>query len=310
MRLPSVKFFAILMTVIVVDARPIFSGEPVDFPSTATAIQIPVVPAIEAQALDPLKVVVVRVGMERLTTIRFPSPISDLISGRASTEPHPEALFSVLFHPGEAFFSLQALRTNAVTSLNVVWASQTFVFELQASPTPVLSLVLTNPQPKAIQRATQVTNRVETVPTPNIWERFEAAAIHDPTLRRLFPRGTQVFTRFKLDASEETPLKSVRLEDIIAFPQDRIAVVQMTVSNHTAARMDAPSYRLQMTRAGKPVRFLHIHRIGDLHPFGTATLFGTIGLDSKIDPEAYVRSLQIHFDPQETKPSTQKGRRP
>lgn len=310
MRRRNVKLLASFLTFVCVQARPIVIGESLDS-SSPTVVQEPnPLPLIETQALDPLKVVPVRVGLDRLTTIRFPSPISDLISGKASTEAHPDALFSVLFQPGESFFSLQALRPNAATSLNVVWASQTYVLELQASATPVLSLVLTNPPPKPIQRPQRPTNVVEVAPSPNPWERFEVAAEKDPVLQRLFPRGTQVFTRFKLNASEETALKTVRIEDVLAFPQDRIAVLRITVVNHTAARLGAPSYRLQLTRDGKPVRFLHIHHSSDLASFGTVTLFGTIGLDSKLDPESFLRPIQIHFDPQEPQVRPLKPRRP
>jgi hypothetical protein len=100
---------------------------------------------IQRLRLDPTSVVRIPVALDRLTTIRFPSPISDLLAVMVAAESHPDALFQVSFQPGSAFFSLRALVSGASTTLNVVWKDQTYVFELVQSREPWLSVVFESP---------------------------------------------------------------------------------------------------------------------------------------------------------------------
>ena len=100
---------------------------------------------IQQLTLDPLAVTHIPVARDRLTTIRFPSPVSDLQSALVAAEPHPEALFLVTFQPTSAFFSVRALVANTNTTLNVVWQNQTYVLELEESSSPWLSVILAAP---------------------------------------------------------------------------------------------------------------------------------------------------------------------
>jgi hypothetical protein len=100
---------------------------------------------IQHTLLDPDQVVRVPVARNRLTTVRFPSPISDLEGAYLSIEDAPPALFQISFRPGQNFFSLRALATNASTTLTVGWKGRSYVLELLESPDPVLVLGLIEP---------------------------------------------------------------------------------------------------------------------------------------------------------------------
>ena len=108
------------------------------------------------------------IALDRLTTIRFPSPLSDLQSALVAAEPHPDALFLVVFQPGNAFFSLRALAPNASTTLNVVWNNQTCVLELVESPTPCLSAIFEPPpEPAPTNRHARVLSAIQpSTPVP------------------------------------------------------------------------------------------------------------------------------------------------
>ena len=97
--------------------------------------------AIQRLALNPMAVTRIPVALDRLTTIRFPSPVSDLQAALIAVEPHPDALFLVAFQPGNAFFSVRALAPSTNTTLNVVWKNQTYVLELVESKPPWLSVI-------------------------------------------------------------------------------------------------------------------------------------------------------------------------
>lgn len=307
MRLPNVEIATLLATV-TAGAGAIDFGPGPTRSSPAAGTSPRPTPPIQARALDPHQVVPVPVAIDRLTTVRFPSPISDLVSALVSTEPHPEALFVVIFQPGEAFFSVRALRPNATTSLNVVWRAQTHVFELTASPNPVLSLILTNPPPARVSsppKPTQPPPSPDAAAPANPWRRYESVAKDEPSLRRLFPRGMQGFQRETLGHSEETTLYGVRLEDLLAFPAEAVAVVRMTVSNRTPAVLQPSALDVDLASGGKTVRVLHLDRPNPIPAFGSQTWFATIALPPTPSPEVFARGLctRVHFPPAASTPS-------
>src|SRR5262245_17476516 len=102
---------------------------------------------VREMTLDPSVSLRIPVAVDRLTTIRFPSPPSDLEGLFLAPEPEPSALFQVSFRSGNPFFSVRALSTNAAGNVNVVWKKQTYVLELLYSAQPLLSVILKEPRP-------------------------------------------------------------------------------------------------------------------------------------------------------------------
>lgn len=101
--------------------------------------------AIQRLVLNPMAVTRIPVALDRLTTVRLPSPPSDLESARVSTEAHPDALFLLSVQPGSSSFSLRALVANTNTTLNLTWKGQTYVLELVESRQPWLSVLFEAP---------------------------------------------------------------------------------------------------------------------------------------------------------------------
>ncbi len=101
--------------------------------------------AVTNLVLNPNLVVVVPVATDRLSTIRFPSPPTHLEAAFVSLDAEPPARFQLAFQPGQSFFSVRALSTNFTASVNVMWRTNTYAFELVPSAEPTLSLNLVEP---------------------------------------------------------------------------------------------------------------------------------------------------------------------
>lgn len=155
--------------------------------------------------LDPRQVVRVPVAQERLTTFRFPGPISDLEGVFISPSVEPPARFQMSFRPGSEFFSLRALTTNASATLAVGWRGNTYhleCFESAASwpgvifisppaalpPAPVL------PAPRPVSRATTPNRLLDMVATAQLYERLQKLKpplqLLDVQRRAIRARGT------------------------------------------------------------------------------------------------------------------------
>ena len=110
-------------------------------------------PAVTNLPANPREVLTVPVGTDRVSLIRFPSPISHLEGAFLATDSEPPARFQVNFTPGRAYFSVRALQANATASVTVIWKQQPFVFNLVASPTPLQALNLVEPVARDVRLA-------------------------------------------------------------------------------------------------------------------------------------------------------------
>lgn len=185
--------------------------------------------AIQRRVLDEARVTRVEVGMDRLTTVRFPGPIAGLASARVAAEPHPEALFQVYFQPGEAYFSLRALQPGARTSLNVVWQQQTFVLELEAVQNPWLSVVFEAPKPGA-----PAASERQVAMSPAQWlSRLDLARAY-PLLRQQQPATVAGIERIQPNTERDYGDYRIRIEEVFRFDAGDVLVFRLVVSNATA----------------------------------------------------------------------------
>jgi hypothetical protein len=98
--------------------------------------------AIESVRLDERVVYVVPVATNRVTTISFPGPIAAIDAAGITTDPRVPGQFQLAHTKGSSFFSVRATAPKASGNLNVRWNKNTYVFQLDESPQPVLSLIL------------------------------------------------------------------------------------------------------------------------------------------------------------------------
>jgi hypothetical protein len=96
--------------------------------------------AIQQAWLDDHVVVSVPVATNRVTTISFPSPIDAIDGAGFTVDGKTPGLFQLAHTRGSAFLSVRALSPKAAGNLNIRWNEHTYVFELSASGTPMLSL--------------------------------------------------------------------------------------------------------------------------------------------------------------------------
>ncbi len=208
---------------------------------------------IQNLVLDPLRVIRIPVSRDRVTTVRFPSPISDFVSAAVATEPHPEAKFRLLPQPGTGFFSVQALVTNASTSLNVLWKSQTFVFELVESSTPWLSVSLSAPEePKAARMRSKQQNAVPT----NVWLQFieSAKSIHN---RRPFSYGnTPGVVSLPTDGKIKVGNASIDIQEGLLFKDDEILVLRVVFESNSNGIIRFNPSGTTFTAEGRSITYL------------------------------------------------------
>lgn len=204
-------------------------------PSPATPVEMPHVSSIgsldrmnpiQRLVLDPNRVTRVFVGEDRLTTLRFPSPVASLESARIVTEPHPDALFQVFFQPGEAFFSVRALAAKASTTLNVVWRHQTYVFELIQSPVPWLSVVLETPRPFA-----SLSRRAPLAPS-QLLGRLDTAKAY-ALIRQQHPNAVVGIEVVRPNTTRDYGDYTIRTEEVFRFDADDVLVFRIVLRNTT-----------------------------------------------------------------------------
>lgn len=181
---------------------------------------------IQRLVLDPNRVTRVFVGEDRLTTLRFPSPVASLESARAVAEAHPEALFQVFFQPGEAFFSVRALTSKASTTLNVVWRHQTYVFELIESTVPWFSVVLETPRP-----VTALSRRAPLAPS-QLLGRLDTAKAY-ALLRQQHPNAVAGIEVVRPNTTRDYGDYTIRTEEVFRFDADDVLVFRIVVRNTT-----------------------------------------------------------------------------
>jgi hypothetical protein len=98
--------------------------------------------AIESAQLDDRVVYTVPIATNRVTTISFPSSIAAIDAAGVTADPKMAGQFQIAHTKGSAFFSVKALAAKASANVNVRWGKNTYVFQLEESPQPVLSLIL------------------------------------------------------------------------------------------------------------------------------------------------------------------------
>ena len=208
--------------------------------------------AIQRLLLDPLKVTRIPIATDRLTTLRFPSPPTDLASALVATEPHPTALFLLSFLPGESFFSLRALSPGVSTTLNVVWKSQTFVLELVESRTPWLSVIFAVPEAPKPVRLSPPTPAPERKPGSQFLETARAYA----ALKRKYPNSLPDVQLLNLNLKKELGSFSFRTDQLYHFQSDGILVLRMVISNKTSVPLHFGTNALGLWVNGKPFPIL------------------------------------------------------
>ncbi len=110
-------------------------------------------PDIQRVFLDDRTTVSVPVAINRVTTISFPSPIEAIDGAGFTVDGKTPGLFQLAHTKGSAFLSVRALSPKASANLNIRWNGRTYVFELNESNVPLLSLNMETPPAPAMEGA-------------------------------------------------------------------------------------------------------------------------------------------------------------
>lgn len=187
--------------------------------------------AVQRVVLNPMQVTRIPVAMDRLTTIRFPSPMSDLVSAFVTTEVHPSARFLLTFQPGEAFFSLRAMTPEATTTLNVVWKSQTYVLDLVESSNPWLSVIMTQPEIPKAPRPSSPPPPLE----PRPWAGYLETAKSYEVLKRKYPTAMPDVQVWNFGHQRTFGAYVLQVDQLFHFRGDEVLVMKVSIVNTTPA---------------------------------------------------------------------------
>lgn len=215
---------------------------------------------IQRLPLDPMAVTRIPVARDRLTTIRFPSPVSDLQSALVATEPQPEALFLVAFQPGSAFFAVRALRPATNTTLNVVWQDQTCVLELVESASPWLSVIFDPP----VDPSTSAPPRAVT--TARLLGLLDTAKAYG-LLRQQHPESVAGVEVVRPNSRRDYGDYAIRLEEVFRFDAEDTLVFRVGISNQTQQLIRYVPESL-MVRVGRRIWFQSVAEATGLLPAG------------------------------------------
>lgn len=192
--------------------------------------------AIKVMPLDSLNVTKLLVSREHLTTIAFPSPISDLQGLYLAAEPEPPALFQIAFRPGSQIFSVRALSTNCTTQLVVGWRKRVFVLQLVESNDGWTS-VLFNEPPKPQAKAQPPPKPSE----PSLPERLRDMLAACRLLKNLtngIPPILQHSRQVKDGHDIVYPTHRVSLNEVVDFPTEDTLAFGITLENRTDSPLE------------------------------------------------------------------------
>ena len=193
--------------------------------------QVPDPSPIQRLVLDAQTVTRIPVALDRLTTVRLPSPPSDVESAGVATEPHPQALFLLSLQAGSPTFSLRALVANTNTSLNVSWRGQTYVLELFESHQPWLSVVFDAPREAALHTAGGAPRPVSPARLLGLLDTAKAYGL----LRQQHPAAVAGVEVVRPDKLRDYGTYTIRTEEAIRFDAEDTLIFRLAISNKTSA---------------------------------------------------------------------------
>ncbi|MBK7999669.1 MAG: hypothetical protein IPK15_13370 [Verrucomicrobia bacterium] len=242
-------------------------------------LPVPAAEAVRQILLNPAQMVRLPVARDQLTTVRFPSPISDLEGAFFSPEPGPPALFQISFRPGNAFFALRALATNASATLSVGWRGQTYVLQCIESTDPLLSVTFVD-RPTLASRSGPARRR----PTParlsallEMAELYEPIRLQHPDRVAQVQRGTP--RRRVIHAGCE-----VVLEEVFRFESDDALVFHATIHNPTIAPVIYKPETLAVTVGDRTFSQAAAHGSGIVGPCSQSSVFLIIAAGTRGTP--------------------------
>lgn len=166
--------------------------------------------------LDPRTVIRLPVAVDRLTTVYFPGRISGLESAFVTPDGEPPARFQCAFLPGQRYFSVRAVQTNASANINVVWNGGVFVFELNPSTNPIYALVLSAP-------VRSEGSRTESTPAVGLTGPSNA-----PSAFRSLPLSTNRSATRSWPLVNDGPLLGAPLPGIVPVPEQPSRIIRGT----------------------------------------------------------------------------------
>jgi hypothetical protein len=224
---------------------------------------------IQRLVLDHLSVTRIPVAMDRLTTVRLPSPPADVESARVGTEPHPDALFLLAIQPGSPSFSVRALVANTNTTLNVAWKGQTYVLDLFESRQPWLSVIF-DPPKEAPPRPVSSASRG--VPPTRLLGLLDTAKAYG-LLRQQHPAAVADIEIVRPNTLRDYGAYTIRTEEVLRWDAEDTLVFRIGISNKTGVALQYVPESL-MVRAGTRIYYQSIAEAnGTVAPYSIAPVY-------------------------------------
>jgi hypothetical protein len=225
--------------------------------------------AIESVRLDDRVVYTVPVATNRVTTINFPGPIAAIDAAGVTADPKMAGQFQIAHTKGSAFFSVKALAAKSSANVNVRWGKSTYVFQLEESPQPVLSLILeAKPTASGVKPAPIVS------PTRLLALLDKAKSF--PLLKQQHPEAVasvDVITFEKKPSVSDFNEYEIRIEEAFRFNPEDTLVLHLLLKNKTDTPIHYRPDRISL-RVGNRVYAQSISdAAGLIPPKGEATAY-------------------------------------
>ena len=190
-------------------------------------------PSVRELDLDDRLVFTIPVGIDRVTTISFPGPISAIDAALVTVDGKTPGLFQLAHKQGTYFFSVRALAKNAMTNVNVRWNKRTYVIELQESRNPLLSVIFKAEANASFPKPHEV-GAVTVTPAIllGLLDKAKAFPVLQPSHPEAFAGVDHRDDSSRPEVTEGHGYE-IRLEEVFRFnPQDTL-VFRLTLRNKT-----------------------------------------------------------------------------
>jgi hypothetical protein len=180
--------------------------------------------------LNFLTTVKLPVSRDNLTTIQFPSPVSDVEGAFVSTTADPPAKFQLSFRPGSHFLSLRALNEGVSATIHVAWKGKIYVFQLTESADPVFSAVMFERTP--LLDLSPFSAGANT--TARLREIVRVAKLY-PSIQSTNPELVKQIQRLPVNKTVTHGQFDSTIEEIFRFDADDTLVFHLSFTNRTSS---------------------------------------------------------------------------
>lgn len=190
-------------------------------------------PAITNVWLNEQVVTEIPVGLHRVTTLNFPSPIQSVDAVGFTADGKTPGLFQVAHQPGQNSLALRAMIPGASANANVRLAHRTYVLLLKESQNPVLAANFLAPAQPTLTSQVGSDSAAPSLTPSKLIGLLERSRAYEQ-LKQHHPRIVADVTVSRPRSTNDYETFTVVLEEVFRFDLSDALVFHVTLYNKTA----------------------------------------------------------------------------